>query len=228
VGSGFVIAVDGPSGAGKSTASRGLARRLGFRYVDTGAMYRAVAYLAADRGIPGDDGDSLVALCQGLEFEFREDPNGGLRILAGSQDVTEEIRRPEVGQLASSVSTHVGVRDKLVRMQRAMGARGNLVIEGRDIGTVVFPNAPVKFFITARPAARARRRALELEARGLAADTALVEAQQTERDARDSSRVHSPLRQASDAIVMDTTEMSLEQVIDAMERIVAERGYRGV
>jgi len=219
----LVIAVDGPSGAGKSTASRGLARRLGFRYVDTGAMYRAVAHFAATQGIPADNAERLQALCRDLGFEFREEPDGRLLVLVGGQDVTAEIRRPDVGQLASAVSTHAGVREHLVRIQRAMGEGGNVVMEGRDIGTVVFPDARVKFFITADPVARARRRALELAARGLITDGARVETEQTERDARDSSRVHAPLREAPDAVVMDTTEMSLEEVIDAMERIVVER-----
>jgi len=219
----LVIAVDGPSGAGKSTASRGLARRLGFQYVDTGAMYRAVAHLASTQGIPANDAERLQALCRDLLFEFREEPDGRLLVLASGQDVTAEIRRPDVGQLASAVSTHAGVREHLVRIQRAMGEGGNVVMEGRDIGTVVFPDASVKFFITADPVARARRRALELAARGLITDAARVETEQTERDARDSSRVHAPLREAPDAVVMDTTEMSLEEVIDAMEQIVAER-----
>ena len=186
-------------------------------------MYRAVAHLAATQGIPADDAERLQALCRDLLFEFREEPDGRLLVLAGGQDVTAEIRRPDVGQLASAVSTHAGVREHLVRIQRAMGEGGNVVMEGRDIGTVVFPNASVKFFITADPVARARRRALELAARGLITDAARVETEQTERAARDSSRVHAPLREAPDAVVMDTTEMSLEEVIDAMERTVAER-----
>jgi len=182
-----------------------------------------VAHLAATEGIPADDAERLQALCRDLGFEFREEPDGRLLVLAGGQDVTAEIRRPDVGQLASAVSIHAGVREHLVRIQRAMGEAGNVVMEGRDIGTVVFPDALVKFFITADPVARARRRALELAARGLITDTARVETEQTERDARDSSRVHAPLREAPDAVVVDTTEMSLEEVIEAMERIVVER-----
>jgi cytidylate kinase len=224
---GFVIAVDGPSGAGKSTASRGLARRLGFRYVDTGAMYRGVAYVASLQAIPPGDAERLAALAGSLRFEFEELADGTVQVLAGGRDVTREIRRPEIGELASAVSTHPGVRDHLVRAQRAMAAGTDLVMEGRDIGTVVFPDAPVKFFITADPAARAQRRQRELEQRGLAADVTRVQTEQAERDARDSSRAHAPLRRAADAVVLDTTALTPEEVVEAMERVVLAR-RRGV
>jgi cytidylate kinase len=220
---GFVIAVDGPSGVGKSTASRGLARRLGFRYVDTGAMYRALACVASSLGIAAGDAERLASLAEDLGFELQETPEGSMRVLAGGRDVTTEIRRPEVGQLASAVSTHPGVRDQLVRAQQAMAEHADVVMEGRDIGTVVFPDAPVKFFLTADPTERAQRRHGDLQALGLVRDAARIAAEQAERDARDQSRAHSPLRQAPDAVALDTTQMSLEQVIDAMERIVTER-----
>ena len=223
----FVIAVDGPSGAGKSSASRALARRLGFEYIDTGAMYRAVAYLAAEQGIAPDDATRLEALAADLSFEFVDHLDGTRRVLANGQDVTAEIRRPEISQLASAVSAQPAVRAHLVRAQRAMGAQGDAVVEGRDIGTVVFPDAPVKFFITAGAAERARRRSSELQNKGHHADVARVEADQAERDARDSSRAHAPLRQAPDAVVVDTTSLSLEQVVDSMERTVAARRKRG-
>jgi len=186
-------------------------------------MYRAVAYLASERGITADDSESLARPCDGLGFECQEQADGQLLVRAGGREVTAEIRRPEIGQLASTVSTHAGVRERLVRMQRELGEQGGVVMEGRDIGTVVFPDAPLKFFITADPSTRARRRALELETRGLVTDAARIEAEQTERDARDASRVHAPLRAAPDAVVMDTTGLSLEQVIDAMERVARER-----
>ncbi len=224
---GFVIAVDGPSGVGKSTASRGLARRLGFRYVDTGAMYRGVAFIASLRAISAQDAERLTALAGTLRFEFEELSDGTLRVLAGGGDVTREIRHPEIGDLASVVSTHAGVREHLVRAQRVMAVGTDLVMEGRDIGTVVFPDAPVKFFITADPAARAQRRLAELGQRGLATDAARVETEQAQRDARDTSRVHAPLRRATDAVVLDTTSMTLEEVVDAMERAVASRRSPG-
>ncbi len=223
----FVIAVDGPSGAGKSSASRGLARRLGFEYIDTGAMYRAVAYLAAEEGIAPDDATRLETLAAGLVVEFVDHPDGSRRVLANGRDVTVEIRRPAISQLASAVSAQPTVRMHLVRAQRALGTQGDVVVEGRDIGTVVFPDAPVKFFITAGAAERARRRSSELETEGRRADPAHVEADQAERDARDSSRAHAPLREAPDAIVLDTTSLSLEQVVDSMERAVAARRHRG-
>lgn len=223
----FVIAVDGPSGAGKSSASRALARRLGFDYIDTGAMYRAVAYLAARQGIAPDDATRLETLAADMVFEFVDRPDGTRTVLANGQDVTTEIRRPEISQLASAVSAQPAVRVHLVRAQRAMGAHGDVVVEGRDIGTVVFPDAPVKFFITAGAAERARRRSSELQTEGHRADLARVEADQAERDARDSSRAHAPLREAADAIVLDTTRLSLDQVVDSMERTVAARRQRG-
>ncbi len=218
---GFVVAVDGPSGVGKSSASRGLARRLGFRHVDTGAMYRAVALLAADRGIAATDAAGLVALARELLFAFEDREDGVARVLVSGRDVTAEIRRPEIGQLASTVSMHPGVRQHLVGAQRALAAGSDLVMEGRDIGTVVFPNAPVKFFLSADPGARAARRVKELRERGLDTDQAKVEAEQLERDNRDSSRAHAPLRPAEDAIVLDTTMLTLEEVIWAMEEAVA-------
>jgi cytidylate kinase len=218
---GFVVAVDGPSGVGKSSASRGLARRLGFRHVDTGAMYRAVAVVAADRGIAATDAPGLTALAGDLAFEFEERGDGPARVLVSGRDVTTDIRRPEIGQLASAVSLHPGVRQHLVGAQRALAAGCDLVMEGRDIGTVVFPDAPVKFFLSADPSARAARRAKELRDRGVAADQATVEADQRERDSRDSSREHAPLRPAGDAIVLDTTRLTLEEVIQTMERAVA-------
>lgn len=218
--SGFVVAVDGPSGAGKSSACRGLAQRLGFSYIDTGAMYRAVAYLASLRGIAPDDAAQLDVFSAEVVIEFIDGPDGAQSVIANGLDVTTAIRRPDVSQLASTISAHPGVRSHLVRAQQALGAAGNVIIEGRDIGTVVFPDAQVKFFITARPAERARRRSSELETRGVAADTGQVEAEQAERDARDSSRAHAPLKQAPDAVVLDTTDMSLPEVIGVMKQAV--------
>jgi cytidylate kinase len=220
---GFVVAVDGPSGVGKSSASRGLARRLRFRHVDTGAMYRAVALLAADRGIPPTDADALADVARGLEMEFRELGDGTVRVLVGGRDVTDDIRRPEIGALASAVSAQPGVRRHLVEAQRAMAEGCDVVMEGRDIGTVVFPDAPVKFFLTADQGARAERRLRELRQRGLEADREQVQSEQAERDRRDSSRAHAPLREAGDAIVLDTTRMTLDEVILAMARVVGER-----
>lgn len=224
---GFVVAVDGPSGVGKSSASRGLARRLGFRHVDTGAMYRTVALLAAERGIPPEDGEALARLARDLTFDFEEREDGTARVLAGGRDVTADIRRPEVGQLASEISTHPGVRQYLVEAQRALAEGCDVVMEGRDIGTVVFPDAPVKFFLSADPGARAARRLKELRERGLEANQVRVQAEQTERDTRDASRAHAPLRPAGDAVMLDTTRMTLDEVVQAMDRAVATKRGRG-
>jgi len=211
-----VVAVDGPAGAGKSSASRALARRLGFGYVDTGAMYRAVGVLAAERGIDPDDAAALGLLVAALDFEL--DPDGE-RLRVGGRDLSAAIRRPEAGELASRVSTQPVVRQRLVALQRALGAGGGVVMEGRDIGTVVFPDAPVKLYLTADPETRAARRAAELPA----VDEAALARELAERDRRDTGRAHSPLRPAADAIVLDTTALTLEEVVERMERLVRER-----
>jgi cytidylate kinase len=216
-----VIAVDGPAGAGKSSASRALAQRLGFAYVDTGAMYRAVGVLAAERGIAHDDDQALAALVATLRFEFAD---GGERVLVDGRDLSAAIRRAEAGELASRVSTRPVVRERLVALQRTLGAAGGVVMEGRDIGTVVFPDAPVKLYLTADPATRARRRAIELRARGDAVDESALARDIEARDRRDASRAHSPLRPAADALVVDTTALSLEAVVDTMERAARAGG----
>ena len=216
-----MIAVDGPAGAGKSSASRALARRLGFGYVDTGAMYRAVGVLAAERGIDADDAAALGRLVAGLDFELARD---GERLLIGGRDLSAAIRRPEAGELASRVSTQPVVRQRLVALQRALGAAGGVVMEGRDIGTVVFPDARVKLYLTADPATRAARRAAELRAAATTVDEAALARELAERDRRDAGRAHSPLRPAADAVVLDTTALTLEDVVEAMERVVRERG----
>jgi len=216
-----VIAVDGPAGAGKSSASRALARRLGFGYVDTGAMYRAVGVLAAERGIDADDAAALGRLVAGLDFELARD---GERLLIGGRDLSAAIRRPEAGELASRVSTQPVVRQRLVALQRALGAAGGVVMEGRDIGTVVFPDARVKLYLTADPVTRAARRAAELRAAAATVDEAALARELAERDRRDAGRAHSPLRPAADAVVLDTTALTLEDVVEAMERVVRERG----
>ena len=212
----IVVAVDGPAGAGKSTASRALAGRLDYVYVDTGAMYRAVGVIAHRRGVALDDDEALARLVGSLRFEPR---NGGGLAVDGT-DVSAEIRRAEAGELASRVSTRPVVRERLVALQRALGAEGGVVMEGRDIGTVVFPNAEVKLYLTADPAERARRRAVELRGRGESVDEAALAREIAARDERDSARSHSPLRPAADARRLDTTGLTLEQVVARMEQEV--------
>jgi cytidylate kinase len=213
----IVVAIDGPAGAGKSTASRALAHRLGYGYVDTGAMYRAVGVLAAERGLALDDDAALGRLVGALSFELRD---GGTALVVDGRDVSAAIRRADAGELASRVSTRPVVRERLVALQRALGEAGGVVMEGRDIGTVVFPDAPVKLYLTAAPAERARRRAAELRARGEEVDEAALADDLEARDRRDSGREHAPLRPASDARLIDTTHLGLDEVVERMAEAV--------
>jgi cytidylate kinase len=209
----MVIAIDGPAGAGKSTVARGVAHRLGFTYLDSGAMYRCVALLAL-----ASPDEKPARLARAARIELSEDcaaGGGGAkgRVLLNGRDVSEEIRTPAVSEKASQVARDPGVREALVAKQRELVSRGDLVAEGRDIGTVVAPDAALKVFLTADPAERARRRAAEL---GLDSGAGLDELRQ--RDQRDSDREHSPLRAARDAVVLDTTGLEVDDVV---ERIAA-------
>ena len=215
-----VVTIDGPAGAGKSSAARALATRLGFAHVDTGAMYRAVGVLAHDQGIGLDDDAALAAALADWRFEL--DPGQG-RILVDGRDLSAVIRRPDAGELASRVSTRPVVRERLVALQRLLGAAGGVVMDGRDIGTVVFPDALVKLYLTASPAVRAERRAKELRALGEQVDEAALARDLAERDRRDAARTHSPLRPAPDAVVLDTTNLTLDAVVDAMEGVARAR-----
>jgi cytidylate kinase len=215
-----VVTSDGPAGAGKSSAARALATRLGFAHVDTGAMYRAVGVLAHEQGIGLDDDAALAAALAAWRFEL--DPAGG-KIVVDDRDLSAVIRRPDAGELASRVSTRPVVRERLVAMQRRLGAAGGVVMEGRDIGTVVFPDALVKLYLTASPEVRAERRARELRALGERVDEAALARDLAERDRRDAGRAHAPLRPADDAIVLDTTNLTLDAVVDAMEAVARER-----
>ena len=215
-----VVAIDGPAGAGKSSAARALATRLGFAHVDTGAMYRAVGVLAHEQGIRLDDDAALAAVLAAWRFEL--DPSRGT-ILVDGRDLSTLIRRPDAGGLASRVSTRPVVRDRLVALQRRLGAAGGVVMEGRDIGTVVFPDALVKLYLTASPAVRAERRAKELRAAGEHVDEAALARELAERDRRDAARAHSPLCPAGDAVVLDTTDLTLDDVVDAMEAVARAR-----
>ncbi len=217
-----IVAIDGPSGAGKSTISRLLAKELGFTHIDTGAMYRCVALAASWRDIACDDETALASLCEGLAIEFVHQSGVQLVRLDG-EDVSEAIRTPEVSLLTSRVSSVPVVREKMVELQRRMGAQGGVVLEGRDIGTVVFPHAEVKFFLTASADERGRRRFLELRAKGLEVDLAQTVAEVEARDEADSSRDHSPLRRADDAILVDSTGLTIDQVVAEMAMVVGAR-----
>jgi CMP/dCMP kinase len=209
----MVIAIDGPAGAGKSSVARALAERLGFTYLDSGAMYRCVALAALERGIDPDDPVAVGGLAESLAVELHGD-----RVGLDGGDVSLAIREPRVSEASSRVSVHPGVREAMVARQREMIAAGRYVAEGRDIGTVVSPEAPLKVFLTASPAERARRRALQT-----GENPEAVLAAQEERDERDQSREHSALRPAVDAVELDTTGLTLDQVVERVEALATER-----
>jgi cytidylate kinase len=213
MGNNMVITIDGPAGAGKSTISKILAEKLNLTYLDTGAMYRAVALGAHKNGINIKDGKALGRMCQTIDINFRTDGPFS-KIYIGKEDVSKEIRRPEMDMLSSSVSSVKEVRAAMTELQRKIGMKGRLVAEGRDMGTVVFPEAEYKFFVTASPEERARRRYEERIERNEKVDREFVEADIRKRDEQDSSRSIAPLRPARDAIVIDTTDLGIDQVVD--------------
>ena len=210
----MVIAIDGPAGAGKSTVARGVADALGFTYLDSGAMYRSVALLGLRDEVDLDDSDAIEPIAARLEIEFDGD-----RVLVGGEDVSSAIRTPEVSAASSRVSVHPGVRDAMVDRQRALIADGRYVAEGRDIGTVVSPESPLKVFLVASDDERARRRAAES---GESPETVL--AAQIERDDRDREREHSALRAADDAIELDTTTLAADDVVERVVELARARG----
>lgn len=218
-----VVAIDGPAGAGKSTAARELAERLGYVLVDTGALYRGVALAAFERGVDWDDGPALGALVDGLSLGFQRDPQEGLKLIIDGDDRSQDIRTPHISTGASRVSRHAEVRSALLSLQRRLGAAGGVVLEGRDIGTVVFPDAEVKVFLTASDEARARRRHAELVRGGHEVELERVLSDIRARDALDSERDIAPLRAADDAVLVDTSDIALEQVIDKLETLVRSR-----
>ncbi len=209
-----IIAIDGPAGSGKSTIARLVAERLGYTYIDTGAMYRAVGVWAMQEGIGIDEPGRIVELAERLSIRFAQ--NDQQRILVDGEDLTLAIRTPEATRMSSPVSAIPGVRRRLVDIQRQMGEAGGVVMEGRDIGTYVFPDAEIKIFMTASAKERARRRCKDLTAAGVVANHEQVLKDILERDERDSSRDMAPLRQAADAVHIDTDQMSLEEVVTAI------------
>ena len=213
----IIVAIDGPAGAGKSTVARAVAERLGFLHVDSGAMYRAVALWALENGVDPGDGAKVVPMAESAEINL----NGG-RVLLNGRDITADVRRPEVSQAASRVSAIPGVRRELVSKQQEYAAVASVVMEGRDIGTVVYPRAQVKIYLDASPEVRARRRVGEL-----GGDYGQVLREIRERDDRDATRADSPLRQAEDAVYVDTGDLDEEGVILAVLGIVRERTLNG-
>lgn len=214
-----IVAIDGPAGSGKSTVAKALAQRLGFVHVDTGALYRAVAYLALEQNCDLEDEGAIVAKLQDAQLEFRA-VNQENRLFLNDQDISLAIRNEKVGKIASKVSAYGAVRAALFGLQRSLGGKGASVLEGRDIGTVIFPDAEVKIFLNADIRERASRRTRELEARGQSADFAAVLREMQERDHNDSSRALAPLKRANDAIEVDSTGLTIEQVLQKIQEIV--------
>ncbi|MEW6582172.1 MAG: (d)CMP kinase [Actinomycetota bacterium] len=221
-----MVAIDGPAGAGKSTVSRGLAARLGIGYLDTGAMYRAVTLLARRGGVPPADGAALAALAERHDIRLVADP-AGLRVLVDGEDVSDAIRTPDVTAAVSDVAAQPEVRRALVARQRAILHDGDWVADGRDIGTVVAPDAEVKVFLTADPRVRAERRLGDLRAAGRAAPVEEVLVDIERRDLIDSTRADSPLRPAPGAVELDTTGMGVDEVVEAIAALVARRRAGG-
>ncbi len=219
----YAVAIDGPAGAGKSTLARLLAQELGWYYVDTGAIYRTVAYFLDLLGISPKDADGVARYIDEVNVEIRYDDQGAQHMWMNGMDVTEEIRTPDISQKASLVSAHPAVRQALLELQRDLAKRHNVVMDGRDIGTVVLPQAAVKLFLTASPEVRAQRRYAELQAKGKKDAYEQVLEDLRRRDRQDTTRSVAPLRQAPDAVLLDTTELDIPQTLAAMRAIVREK-----
>ena len=217
------IAIDGPSGAGKSTLARSAAAELGYLYVDTGAIYRTIGYYAHANHIDPKDEQAVASALPQVRVELTYGDDGLQHMLLNGQDVTKEIRLPEISLCASAVSAHPGVRAFLLEMQRELARTHNVIMDGRDIGTVVLPDADVKIFLTASPEVRARRRMLELEQRGTPEPYEKILKEIEQRDWDDSHRATAPLRQAEDAVLLDTTELNFEESREALLKLIRER-----
>lgn len=218
----IIVAIDGPSGSGKSTVAKLLAMKLGYTYIDTGAMYRAVALQAKRDNVDINSGVALSDLCDRVQIGFVPD-NGGLRTILNGEDVSEEIRTPEMSMAASDISARKEVRQSLLSLQRRMGENGGVVLEGRDVGTVIFPNAEAKFFLDASLEERGKRRYKELAAKGLDVTLEQTIEDVRKRDINDSSRDIAPLKMAADSVLIDSTNIGIQEVVESMIRVVNEK-----
>lgn len=218
----FNIAIDGPAGAGKSTIARQLAQRLGFIYVDTGAMYRAMAFHLLREKIDPGDREKIEEACRHADITISYE-NGSQQVLLNGENVTERLREESVGNMASLVSSYPVVREKLTQLQKKLARSADVVMDGRDIGTAVLPHAQVKIYLTASTAVRAGRRYEELKAKGIEKDLKDIEKDIEERDYRDMNREISPLCQAEDAVLLDTSDMDIKTVLESAERICREK-----
>ncbi|GBD95105.1 cytidylate kinase [bacterium BMS3Abin05] len=219
----LIVAIDGPAGSGKSTTAKELARKLGYLYLDTGAMYRAFALKVLQEKIDPDDETALNRLAEQTQILLRPDA-GGICVFLDGKDVTDKIRTPEIDRLVSRVSRVKAVRDRMVELQREIGKNGGIVAEGRDIGTVVFPQADVKIFLVASPLERAKRRLKDLRAGGIRISLEKVLADIEQRDEIDSNRKISPLKKAEDAVEIDTTNLSIEAQGEEIYNIIKQKG----
>jgi len=219
----LIIAIDGPAASGKSTTARLVAERLGYAYLDTGAMYRALTLKAIHRGVDGEDEERLCQLASSLQLSFTI-RDGRLKVIMDGEEVSQKIRSPQVSQLVSVVSRHPRVRRIMVERQRRFGEKGGVVVEGRDIGTVVFPQAELKVYLDATPEERAKRRWAELRMKGINSSLEEQLAAIIGRDRLDSQREDSPLRKAPDAVLIDTTHLSIEEEVKAVLDLVKRRG----
>ena len=219
----FAIAIDGPAGAGKSTIAKRLAKELDFVYVDTGAIYRTVGYYIWLCGIGGRDADGVARLIDDVNVKIEYPGDGVQHMFLNGKDITDEIRTPEISSYASQVSAHKCVRDYLLDTQRELARTHNVIMDGRDIGTVVLPNAQVKIFLTASPEIRAKRRHLELAEKGIKDSYEKVLADMKQRDLQDSTRAIAPLKQAKDAVLVDSSEMTLDEVVAAIKAIIERK-----
>ena len=220
----LIITIDGPAGAGKSTLSQLLAVRLNYTYIDSGALYRAVALMVKENGIDPDDDASLCRLCRELAISFHQ-RNGRLSVIVNGKDVIDDIRAPEVSLLASRISAKKVVRDALLGVQRKLGDEGGIVVEGRDMGTVVFPDAEIKFFLNASLETRGKRRCDQYRAQGKVYDINAIKQDMEKRDGDDTKRVLSPLKPADGAVMIDSTDMSIEEVVAEMLKAVEQYLY---